>query len=72
MDDSLFLDPCRLRYVSTGLFFKAKKIRQFFIVLQSFVDLLEFNKTLTTGSKQHKIYVGMSTSMYLQVFTEIQ
>ena len=36
------------------------------------VDLLGFHKTCNTDSTLHEVYVSMSESLKLQVFTEIQ
>ena len=42
------------------------------ITPQSGVDLLNFHKDFNTDITQNKVYMGMSTSMDLQVFREIQ
>ena len=77
--------PCSPKYVlnyfyppaGSGMFLQDfasshKKLTILLIIPLSWRIFLEFKKNWTRYSKHHKIYVVMSASMQLKVFTEIQ
>ena len=67
----LFLDPCRLWYISTR-FFKTKVLDHFKIVSQSRLNLIELHMNLNTDIKLHAVYVKTIKSYKRQILAEAQ